>query len=77
MTRAFANTKHSIGDESIQFWMLEMERYYRLDMNLTISDEKFYQMASHFLYTSDEDPWMEDVKWSADKEGNTYISAFR
>src|SRR3954470_9228495 len=25
MVHAFANTKHTIGDESIQFWLVEME----------------------------------------------------
>lgn len=54
-----------------------MERFYQLDMNVSLSNEKFYQMAAHFLFSRDEDPWVEDVKWAADKQGNTYISAFR
>ena len=54
-----------------------MERYYKMDLNVSLVNEKFYQMAAHFLYTRDEDPWVEDVKWSADKDGNTFITAFR
>ncbi|KAK6054716.1 hypothetical protein COOONC_07778, partial [Cooperia oncophora] len=77
MVSSFANARHAIGDQSIQFWMHEMERYYRTELNTTIKDEAFYEMASHFLYTHDSDPWMEDVKWSLDKQERPYISAFR
>lgn len=34
-------------------------------------------MAAHYLYSHEEDPWMEDVKWSTDKTGRTFIKAFR
>ncbi|XGW22431.1 hypothetical protein V3C99_005005 [Haemonchus contortus] len=77
MVSAFANAPHAIGDQSVQFWMYEMERYYRTELNATIKEEAFYEMASHFLYTHDSDPWMEDVKWNLDENERPYISAFR
>ncbi|PIO61678.1 patched family protein, partial [Teladorsagia circumcincta] len=77
MVSSFANAQHAIGDQSVQFWMQEMERYYRTELNTTIKDEAFYEMASHFLYTHDADPWMEDVKWALDERERPYISAFR
>ncbi|VDO86677.1 unnamed protein product [Heligmosomoides polygyrus] len=60
MVSTFANAPHAIGDQSVQFWMFEMERYYHTEMN------SFYEMVSHYLYTHDADPWMEDVKWTLD-----------
>ncbi|KAK6029709.1 patched family protein [Ostertagia ostertagi] len=39
--------------------------------------QAFYEMASHYLYTHDADPWMEDVKWTLDEHERPYISAFR
>ncbi|KAK5985451.1 SSD domain-containing protein, partial [Trichostrongylus colubriformis] len=77
MVSSFANANHAIGDQSVQFWMREMERYYRTEHNTTIKDEAFYEMASHYLYTHETEPWMEDVKWSLDEHERPHISAFR
>ena len=55
MVHAFANTRHTIGNESVQFWMKEMEWYYSdpkhgiagegFDMSNVTSDETFYWLA--------------------------------
>lgn len=39
MVSTFANAPHAIGDQSVQFWMFEMERYYHTEMNATMKDE--------------------------------------
>ncbi|KAL6728906.1 hypothetical protein Aduo_000013 [Ancylostoma duodenale] len=77
MVHAFANSPHAIGDESVQFWMKEMERYYRIEHNTTLKDEAFYEMSSHYLFTHETEPWMEDVKWAQDANDRAYIYAFR
>ncbi|VDM59007.1 unnamed protein product [Angiostrongylus costaricensis] len=77
MVLAFANAPQAIGEQSVQFWMNEMKRYYRTELNITIRDDAFYEMAAHYLYTNDADPWMEDVKWAVDKHNRPYIYAFR
>uniref|UniRef100_A0A0K0D182 SSD domain-containing protein n=1 Tax=Angiostrongylus cantonensis TaxID=6313 RepID=A0A0K0D182_ANGCA len=77
MVLAFANAPQAIGEQSVQFWMNEMKRYYRTEFNITIRDDAFYEMAAHYLYTNDADPWMEDVKWVLDKHHRPYIYAFR
>ena len=49
MAHSFSSTRHTIGDDSLQFWLLEMERYYASDLNLTITDSAFYGMARHYF----------------------------
>uniref|UniRef100_A0A1I7XNZ1 SSD domain-containing protein n=1 Tax=Heterorhabditis bacteriophora TaxID=37862 RepID=A0A1I7XNZ1_HETBA len=34
-------------------------------------------MAAHYLFSHEEDPWMDDVKWATDASGHNYIRAFR
>ncbi|KAJ1372533.1 hypothetical protein KIN20_034710, partial [Parelaphostrongylus tenuis] len=77
MVLAFANAPQAIGEQSVQFWMNEMKRYYRAELNITIRDDAFYEMAAHYLYTNDAEPWVEDVKWAVDKRNRPYIYAFR
>ncbi|KHJ87065.1 hypothetical protein OESDEN_13168, partial [Oesophagostomum dentatum] len=77
MVHDFANAPHAIGDESVQFWMKEMERYYRLEHNTTVGGKAFYEMASHYLFTHETEPWIEDVKWALDVHDRPYINAFR
>ncbi|MCP9260968.1 Patched domain-containing protein 3 [Dirofilaria immitis] len=49
MVHAFANTKYSIGDDSIQFWLREMEIYYKKELEMDIVDSEIYGMAEHFF----------------------------
>jgi patched domain-containing protein len=39
MVHEFANLRHTIGDESVQFWLPEMERYYEKDLKMPIVDK--------------------------------------
>ncbi|KJH53331.1 patched family protein [Dictyocaulus viviparus] len=77
MVSTFANAPHAIGNQSIQFWMNEMIRYYHTELNTTIRNDAFYEMAARYLYTHDTEPWMGDVKWTVDKHNKPYIYAFR
>uniref|UniRef100_A0AC34R5H0 Patched family protein n=1 Tax=Panagrolaimus sp. JU765 TaxID=591449 RepID=A0AC34R5H0_9BILA len=77
MSHAFANSKHTIGDESIQFWLKEMEIYYRDELQMSYSDEMFYEAAKHFFSAKKNDQWTEDVKWGRLPSGKIGIVAFR
>ncbi|CAJ0592819.1 unnamed protein product [Cylicocyclus nassatus] len=77
MVHNFATAPHAIGDDSVQFWMKEMDRYYRTEHNTTIEEKSFYEMAASYLFTHDSEPWMEDVKWALNRNGQPYIRAFR
>jgi hypothetical protein len=77
MVHAFANSRHTIGDDSVQFWMTEMERYYESELNMSIVDESFYGMAQHFFAAKSNEFWPEDVKWGKMPDGNMGITAFR
>lgn len=79
MVHAFANTPHSIGNDSIQFWMFEMERYYKkLEEPVDISSfsQSYYKLARKFFMTRDTDYWPEDVKWTF-VDGIYRIKSFR
>ena len=55
MVHAFATTSHTIGDESVQFWLNEMDTYYSdskngiggegFSLNNVTSDRIFYGLA--------------------------------
>ncbi|KAI3418365.1 hypothetical protein GPALN_009686 [Globodera pallida] len=85
MVHAFANTRHTIGDESVQFWMYEMEHYYtdhRTGVGIPVhnvsSAKQFYGLAQHFLSARRNDYWPEDVKWEWQPgKGFSRIKAFR
>ncbi|KAH7669895.1 Protein PTR-2, partial [Aphelenchoides avenae] len=77
MVHAFANNKHAIGDESAQFWMFEMERYYRDVMKMNVTDDAYYGLAQHFINERSTDYWSEDVKWARLPDGNITVVAFR
>lgn len=77
VTHAFASTPHTIGDESIQFWMLEMERYYKQELGLNMSDSAFYGLARHYFAAKKTEFWANDIKWSTLPDGSPYIKAFR
>lgn len=80
MVLEFANTKHSIGDESIQFWMFEMERYYQSlndPVKISNSSQSFYELARNFFLAKNTDYWPEDVKWARFPDGTYRIKAFR
>ncbi|KAL3077404.1 hypothetical protein niasHT_030435 [Heterodera trifolii] len=85
MVHAFANTRHTIGDESVQFWMDEMEHYYmdhRMGIGIPVhnvtSAKHFYGLTQHFLSARRNDFWPEDVKWEWQPDkGFSRIKAFR
>lgn len=77
MAHAFATTKHTIGDESVQFWLLEMERYYEKEVGLNISNPAFYGLARHYFAAKTTEMWPDDVKWSKLSDGTPYIKSFR
>ncbi|KAK0429465.1 hypothetical protein QR680_011394 [Steinernema hermaphroditum] len=77
MIHAFANTRHTIGDQSAQFWLYEMERYYRDELGLALVDKSLYRMAQHFFTTKYNDVWEHDVKWGRMPDGSMGITTFR
>jgi len=77
MAHSFASTKHTIGDDSLEFWLLEMERYYEKEIGLNISNPEFYGLARHFFAAKKNDLWPDDVKWSKLSDGTPYIKSFR
>ncbi|KAM3721406.1 Patched domain-containing protein [Dirofilaria immitis] len=77
MVHAFANTKYSIGDDSIQFWLREMEIYYKKELEMDIVDSEIYGMAEHFFSAKSHDIWSEDVIWETNKRGLYSIRSFR
>ncbi|CEF65979.1 Sterol-sensing domain and Patched family-containing protein [Strongyloides ratti] len=77
MVHDFANTKHTIGDDSIQFWLNEMEKYYSSEADTTIKDEYYYSFVQHYMAAKSNEYWPEDVKWVKDSNGTWKIGAFR
>uniref|UniRef100_A0A0N5AM40 SSD domain-containing protein n=1 Tax=Syphacia muris TaxID=451379 RepID=A0A0N5AM40_9BILA len=77
MVHEFANTKHSIGDDSVQFWMKEMEIYYHNELKVNLTDQAFYGLAEHFMSARSNDFWSEDVVWEYNLEGVNRIKSFR
>lgn len=79
MSHSFANTRHTIGDNSLQFWLLEMERYYLHDLKTKIDKnaQNFYSLVLHFFNSKNTEPWASDVKWTKQSNGKLKIKAFR
>uniref|UniRef100_A0AC35G9P6 SSD domain-containing protein n=1 Tax=Panagrolaimus sp. PS1159 TaxID=55785 RepID=A0AC35G9P6_9BILA len=77
MIHTFANSKHTIGDESIQFWMDEMDRYYTDELKINYTTSMFYEAAKHFFAAKKTSYWPEDVKWGIMKDRTIGITAFR
>lgn len=77
MVHDFANTKHTIGDDSVQFWLNEMEKYYFSETDTTIQDEYYYNFIQHYMAAKSNEYWPEDVKWIKDNDGTWKIGAFR
>jgi hypothetical protein len=77
MIHTFANSKHTIGDESIQFWMDEMDRYYSDEIKINYTTTMFYEAAKHFFAAKKTEYWPEDVKWGKLKDGTFGVVAFR
>jgi hypothetical protein len=73
----FANTRHTVGNESVQFWMLEMERYYQTELGINVTDQAFYGLARHYFAAKSTEIWPEDVKWGEGQNGTAFIKAFR
>jgi hypothetical protein len=90
MVHAFANNKHAIGDDSVQFWLHEMELYYASISNRTNEEYvnfdtmrdaiSFYGLAMHYFSAMKTAIWPEDVVWGPAPSHNgtiAKIKAFR
>uniref|UniRef100_A0AC35TW28 SSD domain-containing protein n=1 Tax=Rhabditophanes sp. KR3021 TaxID=114890 RepID=A0AC35TW28_9BILA len=77
MIHDFANTRHTIGDDSVQFWMNEMEKYYKVEVDQEMNDDYFYSYAQHYIAAKSNEYWPEDIKWKINSDGTANISAFR
>ncbi|KAJ1347361.1 hypothetical protein KIN20_002397 [Parelaphostrongylus tenuis] len=77
MVGDFATTRHSIGMESVQFWMYEMESYYHDSLSMKIVDDAFYSMLRHWLASKHSNPWIEDIYWADSKDTNVTVKSFR
>lgn len=80
MAHDFANTRHTIGDDSLQFWLLELERYYQIMFgggNMTLVSDKFYSLVLHFFNKKKTEFWSDDVKWGHSSDHNVSIKSFR
>lgn len=80
MAHEFANTRHSIGDASIQFWLFEMDRYYKSlndPINILNTTKNFYELTRNFFLAKNTDFWPDDVKWTKFEDGTFGIKAFR
>ncbi|PIO67990.1 patched family protein [Teladorsagia circumcincta] len=73
----FATTRHSIGMEAVQFWMNDMESYYRDTLDMKIIDGAFYSMLRHWLASKHNNPWAEDLYWGDEKDGSATLKSFR
>lgn len=65
------------GDDSVQFWLKEMELYYKNELDMDIVDSAIYGMAEHFMSSKSHDIWSEDVVWEVDDKGVNRIKTFR
>uniref|UniRef100_A0A7E4VFC0 SSD domain-containing protein n=1 Tax=Panagrellus redivivus TaxID=6233 RepID=A0A7E4VFC0_PANRE len=77
MVHSFANSKHTIGDDSIQFWLKEMNRYYDNELEVKYTDPMFYEAARHYFAAKKNEYWPEDVKWGRMRDGSYGITSFR
>ncbi|CAI4229978.1 unnamed protein product [Auanema sp. JU1783] len=77
MVGDMATTRHSIGMESVQFWMEEMERYYSTQLDMGINDVAFYGMLRHWLASKHNNMFTEDLVWGHDTVGEDIVTAFR
>ncbi|XGW19825.1 hypothetical protein V3C99_003564 [Haemonchus contortus] len=73
----FATTRHSIGMEAVQFWMTDMDIYYRDTLDMKIIDGAFYSMLRHWLGSKQNNVWAEDLYWGEDEDGNVTLKSFR
>ncbi|KAI6203089.1 Patched family protein [Aphelenchoides besseyi] len=79
MAHSFASTKHTIGDKSIQFWLLDMERYYEEEVGSNITDAKFYGLARrYFAALNPTEICPDNVQWADTRSGwYSFIKSFR
>ncbi|PAV90779.1 hypothetical protein WR25_13015 [Diploscapter pachys] len=76
MIAQFATSNHSIGMESAQCWIFEMERYYE-QLDTKIVDSHFYGMLQHYLASAKNLIWTEDLYWDRDARGDDVVTSFR
>lgn len=61
----------------MQFWLREMELYYKKELEMEIVNSAIYGMAKHFFSAKSYDIWNEDVKWEIGPDGVDRIRSFR
>lgn len=76
MASTFANSKASIGDEGVQFWLREMEVSANIN-RLQYDDKKFYDHAAEYIYSDMSRPWVVDVVWGKNNESDHVIKSYR
>ncbi|GMR51687.1 hypothetical protein PMAYCL1PPCAC_21882, partial [Pristionchus mayeri] len=76
MVHSFASTKHSVGDEGVESWFEEMERFYNLH-EVTVANKNFYAFAERFVFSSKSSPWIGDTVWRAETNGTRIVTSFR
>uniref|UniRef100_A0A1I7XNF1 SSD domain-containing protein n=1 Tax=Heterorhabditis bacteriophora TaxID=37862 RepID=A0A1I7XNF1_HETBA len=73
----FSTTRHSIGMESVQCWINDMERYYHEQLDMPTVDSAFYGMLQHYLASKHNNPWVEDLFWDHNANGEDIVKSFR
>lgn len=76
MASAFANSKVSIGDEGVQFWLREMQVSEEIH-KVHYDNQKFYDHAAEYIYSDMSQPWVVDVVWGRNNESERYIKQYR
>ncbi|CAJ0578328.1 unnamed protein product, partial [Mesorhabditis spiculigera] len=73
----FASSNHSCGPESIQYWVNEMEIYYKQGLEMGIVDSAFYGQVQHWLGAKNPNTWEADILWGVNGWNETTIKSFR
>ncbi|CAP33324.2 Protein CBG14920 [Caenorhabditis briggsae] len=87
MASTFANSKVSIGDEGVQFWLREMQVSEDVH-KITYDDEvtfhrhqchhiRFYDQAAKYIYSDMSQPWVVDVVWGRNNQSEHVIKSYR
>uniref|UniRef100_A0A0N4ZYG8 SSD domain-containing protein n=1 Tax=Parastrongyloides trichosuri TaxID=131310 RepID=A0A0N4ZYG8_PARTI len=78
LASVFANSKHGIGNNSIQLWMDEVEYFVGREIEQSEYKDDLYYIYSinHFL-NNPTSRFSEDIRWVEDKNGGMTIAAFR
>lgn len=76
MASTFANSKASIGDEGVQFWLREMKVHDKVN-KVRYEDDKFYHYAANYIYSDMSQPWVVDIVWGNNNQSEPIIKSYR